>query len=77
MQHTPHLSQTLELLFKGKLKDTSYPFLEGASPNTILQRCDVVKPSIPKKIDFKQTTGRYHLYNWWGNLRRGQNGRSV
>ncbi|CAD6566648.1 MAG: vacuolar protein sorting-associated protein 45 [Tremellales sp. Tagirdzhanova-0007] len=28
-QHTPHLSQTLDLLTKGRLKETSYPFLEG------------------------------------------------
>ncbi|ORY25715.1 Sec1-like protein [Naematelia encephala] len=28
-QHTPHLSQTLDLLLKGRLKETSYPFLEG------------------------------------------------
>ncbi|KAF8158372.1 Sec1 family-domain-containing protein [Crassisporium funariophilum] len=37
-QHTPHLSQTLENLFKGRLKDTSYPFLEGAGVNAGLQR---------------------------------------
>ncbi|WVQ77964.1 hypothetical protein IAT38_000045 [Cryptococcus sp. DSM 104549] len=28
-QHTPHLSQTLDLLLKGRLRETSYPFLEG------------------------------------------------
>lgn len=28
-QHTPHLIQTLDLLIKGRLKETSYPFLEG------------------------------------------------
>lgn len=28
-QHTPHLSQTLELLLKGRLRETSYPFVEG------------------------------------------------
>jgi hypothetical protein len=38
MQHTPHLSQTLEFLFKGKLKETSYPFLDGTPANAILQR---------------------------------------
>jgi hypothetical protein len=37
-QHTPHLSQTLELLFKGRLKETSYPFLEGPGVNAGLQR---------------------------------------
>ncbi|KAF7314358.1 Sec1-domain-containing protein [Mycena kentingensis (nom. inval.)] len=37
-QHRPHLSQTLENLFKGRLKDTSYPFLESPGPNASLQR---------------------------------------
>lgn len=39
-QHNPHLSQTLELLLKGKLKETSYPFLESPGPNAGLQRSD-------------------------------------
>lgn len=38
MQHTPHLSETLENLFKGKLKESSYAFLESAGPNAGLQR---------------------------------------
>ncbi|KAI0310191.1 Sec1 family-domain-containing protein [Amylostereum chailletii] len=38
MQHTPHLSETLEDLFKGRLKETSYPFLEPPGPNASLQR---------------------------------------
>ncbi|KAI9059274.1 Sec1-like protein [Trametes sanguinea] len=38
MQHTPHLSQTLENLFKGRLKETTHPFLDGAGPNAGLQR---------------------------------------
>ncbi|KAG6814251.1 hypothetical protein H0H92_015366 [Tricholoma furcatifolium] len=37
-QHTPHLSQTLEHLFRGKLKETSYPFVEPPGPNAGLQR---------------------------------------
>ncbi|KAG0701390.1 Sec1-like protein [Suillus ampliporus] len=37
-QHTPHLSQTLENLFKGRLKDTAYPFLDGLGTNMGLQR---------------------------------------
>ncbi|KAK1226287.1 vacuolar protein sorting-associated protein 45 [Marasmius sp. AFHP31] len=37
-QHTPHLSQTLENLLKGRLKDTSYPFVESPGPNASLQR---------------------------------------
>ncbi|KAI9228698.1 MAG: Sec1 family protein [Piptocephalis tieghemiana] len=28
-QHTPHLSQVLDQLIKGRLKETSYPFVEG------------------------------------------------
>lgn len=28
-QHTPHLLQTLDLLLKGRLRETSYPFIEG------------------------------------------------
>ncbi|KAA1469923.1 Sec1-domain-containing protein [Dentipellis sp. KUC8613] len=38
MQHTPHLSETLEHLFKGRLKESSYPFTEGAGVNAGLQR---------------------------------------
>ncbi|KAI3616277.1 vacuolar protein sorting-associated protein 45 [Moniliophthora roreri] len=37
-QHTPHLSQTLENLSKGRLKETSYPFIESPGPNASLQR---------------------------------------
>ncbi|EPS97074.1 hypothetical protein FOMPIDRAFT_1129308 [Fomitopsis schrenkii] len=38
MQHQPHLAETLENLFKGRLRDTSHPFLDGAGPNASLQR---------------------------------------
>jgi hypothetical protein len=38
MQHTPHLSETLENLFKGKLKESSHVFLESVGPNAGLQR---------------------------------------
>ena len=38
MQHTPHLAQTLENLFRGRLRDTTHPFLDGAGPNAGLQR---------------------------------------
>ncbi|KAJ7212004.1 Sec1 family-domain-containing protein [Mycena pura] len=37
-QHRPHLSQTLENLFKGRLKESSYPFVENPGPNASLQR---------------------------------------
>lgn len=39
MQHTPQLSQTLENLFKARLREATYPFLDGAGPNAGLQRC--------------------------------------
>ncbi|KAI0300335.1 Sec1-like protein [Russula brevipes] len=42
MQHTPHISETLENLFKGKLKESSHAFLESAGPNAGLQRHDVI-----------------------------------
>ncbi|KAI0726478.1 vacuolar protein sorting-associated protein 45 [Fomitopsis betulina] len=38
MQHQPHLAETLEDMFKGRLRDTSHPFLDGAGPNASLQR---------------------------------------
>ena len=38
MQHAPHLSRTLENLFKGRLREASYPFIEGAGTNAGLQR---------------------------------------
>lgn len=37
-QHAPHLSQTLENLLKGRLKETNYPFVESPGPNASLQR---------------------------------------
>ena len=37
-QHNPNLSQTLEALLKGRLKETGYPFLENPGPNAGLQR---------------------------------------
>ncbi|KAI5983489.1 Sec1-like protein [Pisolithus albus] len=37
-QHNPHLSQTLENLLKGRLKESSYPFLESSGTNLGLQR---------------------------------------
>ncbi|PVG02686.1 putative vacuolar protein sorting protein VpsB [Serendipita vermifera] len=41
MQHKPHLAETLENVLKGKLKETSYPFIEnqkGVGPNSALQK---------------------------------------
>lgn len=31
-QHTPHLAQTIELLLRGRLRDTSYPYLDQQPP---------------------------------------------
>jgi vacuolar protein sorting-associated protein 45 len=42
MQHTPQLSQTLEDLLKGRLREANYPFLDGAGPNAVLQMLVVV-----------------------------------
>ncbi|GAA6034770.1 hypothetical protein JCM8097_001161 [Rhodosporidiobolus ruineniae] len=28
-QHTPHLAETIDLLLKGRIKETSYPYVEG------------------------------------------------
>ncbi|KAI0074122.1 Sec1-domain-containing protein [Panus rudis PR-1116 ss-1] len=38
MQHRPHLAETLENLFKGRLREANFPFLDGAGPNAGLQR---------------------------------------
>lgn len=32
-QHTPHLMQTIELLLRGRLRDTSYPYLDQQIPS--------------------------------------------
>lgn len=31
-QHTPHLAETIDLLLRGRLKESSYPYVEGQSP---------------------------------------------
>ncbi|WVO21862.1 uncharacterized protein IAS62_003182 [Cryptococcus decagattii] len=41
-QHTPHLSQTLDLLLKGRLKETSYPFLEGDESTRTQRPQDII-----------------------------------
>lgn len=46
-QHSPHLLQTLDLLLKGRLRETSYPFLEtedGLSTTARTQRSAQVLP---------------------------------
>lgn len=72
-QHTPHLSQTLEHILRGKLKETSYPFIESPGPNASLQRCVIV--SSQKGLAYFllmpiQTARCYHLYDWWDDIWR-------
>lgn len=40
-QHSPRLAQTLEQAIKGRLKETTHPYLEATKvgPNQSLQRC--------------------------------------
>lgn len=33
-QHTPHLAETIENLLRARLKETSYPFIDGQNVNT-------------------------------------------
>ncbi|KAK4051607.1 vacuolar protein sorting-associated protein 45 [Microbotryomycetes sp. JL201] len=41
-QHTPHMAETIELLVKGRLKETSYPFIEGQNASA---------PGVPRAQD--------------------------
>ena len=55
MQHQPHLTETLENLLKGKLKETSYPFVEnqpGVGPNSSLQRYANPNTMLIRFVDF-------------------------
>jgi hypothetical protein len=40
MQHVPKLSETVDNLLKGRLRETNYPFVDGAGvgPNASLQK---------------------------------------
>jgi hypothetical protein len=38
MQHAPKLSETVENALKGRLREATHPFLEGAGPNASMQR---------------------------------------
>ena len=51
MQHTPHLSQTLENLFRGRLRDTTFPFLDGTGPNMGLQRWVLLPRSLVHELE--------------------------
>ncbi|KAM0789734.1 hypothetical protein ACM66B_006589 [Microbotryomycetes sp. NB124-2] len=41
-QHTPHMAETIDLLVKGRLKETSYPFIEGQNASA---------PGVPRSQD--------------------------
>ncbi|KAH8917500.1 Sec1-like protein [Atractiella rhizophila] len=41
-QHTPHLAETIDLLLKGRLKETSYPFIEGQTFNPTQRPQDII-----------------------------------
>jgi vacuolar protein sorting-associated protein 45 len=58
-QHSPHLLQTLDLLLKGRLRETSYPFLEtedGLSTTARTQRCSAL--ARPPSPPFRRCNGR-------------------
>lgn len=37
-QHTPHLASTLDQLIRGRLREQSYPYLEGHAPGPVEQQ---------------------------------------
>ncbi|GAA6006708.1 Vps45p [Rhodotorula paludigena] len=43
-QHTPHLSETIDLLLRGRLKESSYPYVEGqnVSPHGMSRPQDII-----------------------------------
>lgn len=41
-QHTPHLAETLDLLLKGRLRESSYPFVEGGEAARTQRPQDII-----------------------------------
>jgi vacuolar protein sorting-associated protein 45 len=44
-QHTPHMGETIDLLLKGRLKDTTHPFVEStavAPPGSVNRAQDII-----------------------------------
>ena len=43
-QHTPHLAETIDLLLKGRLKESSYPYIDGQniSPHGMSRPQDII-----------------------------------
>lgn len=70
MQHTPHMAQTLENLFKGRLRDVNFPFLEGAGPNAGLQRS--VNVNLVRGSRLTEFTGHKTSSSSWSAVRRTQ-----
>lgn len=70
-QHKPRLSQTVENLFKGRLKETSHPFLESPSPNVVIQRWVASEFIVNGVSQRSQATGCHHIYDWGDHVRRG------
>jgi hypothetical protein len=72
MQHQPHLTETLENLLKGRLKETSYPFVEnqpGVGPNSSLQRYANLCTVSDRESDLLTLADRkISLYSWSGVL---------
>ncbi|KAH7105143.1 Sec1-like protein [Auriculariales sp. MPI-PUGE-AT-0066] len=50
-QHTPHLAQTLEQLLRGRLKDTSYPFLDAPPVASVSGTSTPVNPALARPQD--------------------------
>ncbi|KAI0248251.1 Sec1-like protein [Lactifluus subvellereus] len=68
MQHTPHLSETPENLFKGKLKESGHAFLESAGPNAGLQSLQDVIVFVIGDITCEEARTGVHVF-CWRNLR--------
>lgn len=64
-QHTPHLSQTLDLLVKGRLKESSYPFLEG---DEAARSQRLVVPEEEEGRADVQTSGHHRLHARWHDV---------
>lgn len=72
-QHAPRLSQTLENLLKGRLKETSYPYLESPGPNASLQRFVELYLRydwLIESVHCNQASRCDHLHGWRYDVRR-------
>lgn len=78
-QHKPHLLQTLDNLLKGRLRETSYPFLDtedGTSSAARTQRCGPAAiprsadPLLTLRVPCRRPTGRRTSSSSWSAARR-------